>query len=74
MVANPLPKKIGIALFPGFQLLDATGPLDAFSILSCMYKLDLVILAATLDPVPTQNWVQGSLLTHLLSHRYRFLR
>jgi putative intracellular protease/amidase len=52
------PSKIGIILFPGFQLLDATGPLDAFSLLSLQHTLSLSILAATLDPVPTQNSVQ----------------
>ncbi|KAH5073249.1 hypothetical protein HBI73_186180 [Parastagonospora nodorum] len=33
-MSSPLPTKIGIILFPGFQLLDAAGPLDAFSLLS----------------------------------------
>lgn len=63
MVANPLPTKIGIILFPGFQLLDAAGPLDAFSLLSQQSTLHLSIIAATLDPVPTQTFAhedQGS--------------
>ena len=58
MVADPLPSKFGIILFPGFQLLDAMGPLDAFHLLSNSHTLSLSILAATLDPVPTQTWVQ----------------
>jgi putative intracellular protease/amidase len=61
--SSPLPTKIGLILFPGFQLLDATGPLDAFSLLSNTHTLHLSILAASLDPVPTRTWVhedQGS--------------
>jgi transcriptional regulator GlxA family with amidase domain len=63
MPSNRLPSKIGIILFPGFQLLDATGPLDAFNLLSNQHTLQLVILAATLEPVSTQHWLldeQGS--------------
>ncbi|KAF2032123.1 DJ-1/PfpI family protein-like protein, partial [Setomelanomma holmii] len=52
------PTKIGVVLFPGFQLLDAAGPLDAFHLLSQQHTLHLIILAATLDPVPTQVWAQ----------------
>jgi putative intracellular protease/amidase len=58
MPVSPLPSKIGIILFPGFQLLDAMGPLDAFCLLSNSHTLSLSILAATLDPVPTQTWAQ----------------
>jgi hypothetical protein len=39
MPSNRLPSKIGIILFPGFQLLDATGPLDAFNLLSNQHTL-----------------------------------
>jgi hypothetical protein len=52
------PTNIALILFPGFQLLDATGPLDAFSLLALQHPLQLSILAATLDPVPTQNAAQ----------------
>ncbi|EJF65582.1 class I glutamine amidotransferase-like protein [Dichomitus squalens LYAD-421 SS1] len=46
------PTKYGIILFPGFQLLDVFGPLDALSVLSTRVKLDpLIIIAETLDPV-----------------------
>ncbi|KAH7377636.1 DJ-1/PfpI family protein-like protein [Pyrenochaeta sp. MPI-SDFR-AT-0127] len=58
MPTNPLPTKFGIVIFPGFQLLDYAGPLDAFNILSQTHTMELVTIAATLDPVPTQNWVQ----------------
>jgi putative intracellular protease/amidase len=59
MATSPLPTKFGVVIFPGFQLLDYAGPLDALNILSNSHKLELYTLAATLDPVPTQNWVQA---------------
>lgn len=65
MTSDPLPKKIAIILFPGFQLLDATGPLDAFSLLSYQHPLALYILAATLDPVSTHNFVQQKQGSHV---------
>jgi putative intracellular protease/amidase len=58
MPATPLPSKIGVVIFPGFQLLDWAGPLDAFNILSNDHSLTLYTIAATLDPVPTQNFMQ----------------
>ncbi|KAF1840153.1 DJ-1/PfpI family protein-like protein [Cucurbitaria berberidis CBS 394.84] len=57
---NPLPTKIGIIIFPGFQLLDYAGPLDALNILSATHTLRLYTIASTLSPVPTQNAVQTS--------------
>jgi len=58
MPAHPLPTKIGVVIFPGFQLLDWAGPLDAFNILSNNHTLSLCTIAYTLDPVPTQNFMQ----------------
>ncbi|KAI4149146.1 MAG: hypothetical protein LQ340_004776 [Diploschistes diacapsis] len=49
-----LPQRFGILIFPGFQALDAFGPLDALNILSQSYKMELAIIAETLDPVSTQ--------------------
>jgi putative intracellular protease/amidase len=57
-MSTPLPTHIALILFPGFQLLDATGPLDALALLSLQKPLQLSILAATLDPVSTQNYQQ----------------
>jgi putative intracellular protease/amidase len=54
-MSSPLPTKVGLILFPGFQLLDATGPLDALSLIARQHPLSLSIIAASLDPVPTQN-------------------
>jgi putative intracellular protease/amidase len=57
-MSTPPPTRIALLLFPGFQLLDATGPMDALALLSLQHPLTLSILAASLDPVPTQNWQQ----------------
>jgi putative intracellular protease/amidase len=43
-----------IALFPGFQLLDLTGPLDILNIISYNQPITLTFLASTLDPVSTK--------------------
>lgn len=47
------PKDFGILIFPGFEALDAFGPLEVINGLS--YKLDITlsVIAATLDPVST---------------------
>ncbi|RPB27064.1 class I glutamine amidotransferase-like protein [Terfezia boudieri ATCC MYA-4762] len=51
----PVPKKIGVVLFPTFQTLDVAGPLDAFQWLSnYVPDLKLYLLANTLDPVSTK--------------------
>ncbi|OAK93976.1 DJ-1/PfpI family protein-like protein [Phaeosphaeriaceae sp. SRC1lsM3a] len=55
------PKHIGLLLFPGFQLLDAAGPLDALHLLSLRTPLRLSVFARTLDPVGTQNPVQTAI-------------
>ncbi|KAG6838840.1 hypothetical protein C0991_008024 [Blastosporella zonata] len=51
---GPVPVNFGLVVFPGFQALDAFGPLDALNVLSLMFPLKLSILAATLDPVSTK--------------------
>jgi len=58
------PKNIGVILFPGFQLLDITGPLDVLNILSNDHPLHLSILAATLDPVSTKHALQDSRISN----------
>ncbi|GLB41557.1 putative protein kinase activity [Lyophyllum shimeji] len=50
---GPVPVNFGIVVFPGFQALDAFGPLDALHVLSSLFPMKLSVLAATLDPVPT---------------------
>lgn len=51
------PTKIGAILFPGFQLLDLTGPLDVLNTLSRTHapKLTLSLLASSLTPVSTST-------------------
>ncbi|KAF2116934.1 class I glutamine amidotransferase-like protein [Lophiotrema nucula] len=52
-----LPINFAIVAFPGFQALDAFGPLDVFNSLSLLYSSNVTmhvkVVAATLDPVST---------------------
>ncbi|EMD93048.1 hypothetical protein COCC4DRAFT_81564 [Bipolaris maydis ATCC 48331] len=75
MSTTPLPSKFGLILFPGFQLLDVAGPLDAFNILGYTHNISLSILAATLDPVSTHNTLhaqQGSQISQSLVPTHTF--
>lgn len=49
------PTHYGLVVFPGFQALDAFGPLDILNLLSQSRDLTLSILANTLDPVSTKT-------------------
>lgn len=40
-------------LFPGFEALDAFGPLEVVNTLSTQHELSLSVIASTLDPVST---------------------
>ncbi|KAG6819381.1 hypothetical protein H0H93_012345 [Arthromyces matolae] len=53
-----VPVNFGIVLFPGFQALDAFGPLDALNTLSYMFPMNLSILAESLDPISTKSPLQ----------------
>ncbi|KAL3495683.1 DJ-1/PfpI family protein [Aspergillus germanicus] len=44
-----------LLLFPGFEALDAFGPLEVLNVLAEHKKIDLSILAETLDPVSTRS-------------------
>jgi transcriptional regulator GlxA family with amidase domain len=48
------PVSFGIVLFPAFQALDVFGPIDALNNLSLKYKMNLYLIAETMDPVSTQ--------------------
>ncbi|KNG46446.1 fad dependent oxidoreductase [Stemphylium lycopersici] len=75
MPVSPLPSKIGVVLFPGFQLLDFAGPMDAFNILSYDHPLTLYTIASTLDPVSTHNFLQkerGSQISQTLVPTHTF--
>lgn len=49
------PLRIGIALYPGFEALDAFGPLNCLNDLSRIESLTLAVLASSLDPVTTKS-------------------
>ncbi|KAG6829817.1 hypothetical protein H0H93_014297 [Arthromyces matolae] len=51
---GPVPVNFGIVVFPGFQALDAFGPLDVLNVLSTLFPMNLSIIAETLDPVSTK--------------------
>lgn len=54
IVPNP-PTKYGLVLFPAFEMLDVFGPLEVLSWAARLHeKLDLYLLAESLDPVTTQ--------------------
>ncbi|KAG6827864.1 hypothetical protein H0H92_010162 [Tricholoma furcatifolium] len=52
---GPVPVNFGIVVFPGFQALDAFGPLDALNTLSHIFPMNLAILSETLELVSTKN-------------------
>ncbi|CEO59829.1 hypothetical protein PMG11_04484 [Penicillium brasilianum] len=52
--SSKAPLRIGVVLFPGFQALDAFGPLDCINVLSRTESITLALLSITLDPVSTQ--------------------
>ncbi|KAK2627700.1 hypothetical protein QTJ16_002346 [Diplocarpon rosae] len=54
-VTAPPPSRFGYVLFPGFQALDVFGPLDALNLLSLTTTLNLTLIAATLEPVHTDQ-------------------
>ena len=64
MATQPTPTRIGVLLFPGFQLLDICGPLDVLNLLANTQTLSLSILAQTLDPVPTGHALQENQHSH----------
>ncbi|PUU73184.1 class I glutamine amidotransferase-like protein [Tuber borchii] len=51
---KPIPTTFGVLLFPGFQALDVFGPIDVLNTLALSKKLNLHIIAETLDPVTTK--------------------
>ncbi|USP77783.1 fad dependent oxidoreductase [Curvularia clavata] len=72
---NPLPSKFAVVLFPGFQLLDVAGPLDAFNMLAYSHTISLYTLASSLSPVSTHNSdqeKQGSLISTSLAPTHTF--
>ncbi|KAH8895299.1 DJ-1/PfpI family protein [Thozetella sp. PMI_491] len=48
-----LPKQFGLLVYPGFEALDAFGPMEMINGLSAQQELSLAVIAATLEPVST---------------------
>ncbi|KAJ4323251.1 hypothetical protein N0V94_001995 [Neodidymelliopsis sp. IMI 364377] len=46
-----LPRTYGIVLFRMFDLLDVHGPIEILQFLSGMYRIDIALIAETMDPV-----------------------
>lgn len=53
--SSPQALRIGLVLFPGFEALDAFGPMDCLNALSSKCHITLSILSHTLDPVSTKS-------------------
>jgi putative intracellular protease/amidase len=62
------PTKIGLLVFPGFQVLDAFGPMDALNILTRWETLELAVLAPARGPVSTSLQPGGFGQTVLPTH------
>ncbi|KAM0332287.1 hypothetical protein ACHAQA_002563 [Verticillium albo-atrum] len=57
---DTVPVNFGMVVFTGFQALDVFGPLDVFNLLAFTQRINLHIIAPTLDPVQTYPpWNQG---------------
>jgi transcriptional regulator GlxA family with amidase domain len=54
MLTAELPINYGVVVYPGFQALDAFGPLDVLNLLSLSHPLQLSVIASNLEPVSTQ--------------------
>ncbi|KAI1843953.1 hypothetical protein JX266_009819 [Neoarthrinium moseri] len=52
---SDLPKSFGLLVYPGFEALDAFGPMEVVNTLSCTHDMTLAVIAATRDPVSTQS-------------------
>ncbi|KAF2454020.1 class I glutamine amidotransferase-like protein [Lineolata rhizophorae] len=50
----------GIVLYPAFQALDVFGPLDVLNMVSFSNRLNLHIIAETMDPVSTKPQVMNN--------------
>ena len=48
------PVNYGIVLFPGFQILDAFGPVDVLNLLAMSRNINLSVISSTLDPVSSK--------------------
>ncbi|KAI0779532.1 DJ-1/PfpI family protein [Fomes fomentarius] len=49
----PANLKFGVLLFPAFEPLDVYGPIEALQMLSKSHRVDLHLIASSLDPIST---------------------
>src|SRR5690242_13972560 len=49
------PSMIGVLIFPGFQLLDAAGPIAAFEIAMRLSGRDIAIRTIAIEPGPVRS-------------------
>lgn len=49
-----LPRTFGIVLFRMFDLLDVHGPIEILQFLSGVYKIDIALIAETMEPVTSE--------------------
>ncbi|KAJ5231802.1 class I glutamine amidotransferase-like protein [Penicillium citrinum] len=49
------PLRIGVALYPGFEALDAFGPINCLNDLSRIKPMTFSVLSSTLEPVSTRS-------------------
>ncbi|KAJ5155560.1 hypothetical protein N7492_008363 [Penicillium capsulatum] len=69
---EPKPLRFGIALFPGFQALDAFGPLDCINVLSWTDSVSLSVIAPTLEPMTTKSPASPSAVGQLVVPTHTF--
>ncbi|KAK4499174.1 hypothetical protein PRZ48_009687 [Zasmidium cellare] len=49
-----IPRSFGYLIYPAFEPLDFSGPFDALNYVGSLYKIDIHLIAETLDPVTTR--------------------
>ncbi|KAG2418868.1 hypothetical protein HFD88_001970 [Aspergillus terreus] len=69
---NAPPLHIGLIIFPGFQGLDAFGPLDILNTLSWTHSLTISVLADTLTPTSTKSPLHPSATGQLIQPTHTF--
>ncbi|KAL2374161.1 DJ-1/PfpI family protein, variant 3 [Blastomyces gilchristii SLH14081] len=70
MAANAsAPVHYAVLLFPGFQALDAFGPLDILNIVALEQEIQLSIIGPTMDPVSTKSPIPNFYTTTSTSHQ-----
>ncbi|KAI9678222.1 MAG: hypothetical protein M1817_006167 [Caeruleum heppii] len=52
--AEKPPTRYGMLLFPGFEMLDVFGPLEALQMLSRQHQMDLSLISTSMDAVTTR--------------------